>query len=533
MARLSGAPGAERTDARGATATPPAPPSGTEPALAGRVSLAWGPPLVVVLALGVPALIALQPSQEPRDTVFWVQLLLTAYIGASFAWAVASPVPALLRTVFWLFTYTAMGIAPLAQAVLGLTPIAQIGDRAHLLAAVVLTFVGCVAFDVGTRLGGRAVVSAQAPRLREVTSTGTLALTVLALVGTAALVATIGVDAFFTSRQGLSAELGQVGAEESEAGRATVRALGTVPVLVLFLLLTRRLVVDPGARRRPHVVATWCGALAAQLVVNNPISNPRFWFLTVMISIFLVAIPGRLQLFRLAMLAGLAASLVLFPLADVFRYDDGPLDRYRGLGMLETIATKDYDQMTMFANTVTYVEDGPGHTLGGQALGAVLFAVPRSVWPGKPIDTGVEIGQYMNNNLVNLSEPVWAELWLDFGAAGMLLAMLALGGAVRWLDDRYDRLLRWYPRSTSATLLLVPALAGYEFILLRGSLLQAMGRLSVLVVCVVLLAVLARRVAPPAGASTDDRSGRQPGGEQEDDRVERPVEPLQRPGVHP
>ena len=35
-------------------------------------------------------------------------------------------------------------------------------------------------------------------------------------------------------------------------------------------------------------------------------------------------------------------------------------------------------------NTVTYVEDGPGHTLGGQAIGAGLFAVPRSIWPGKP-----------------------------------------------------------------------------------------------------------------------------------------------------
>lgn len=505
MTRPSGAPAPGRSAAPdGSSAADPA-----SPAHGSRVSLAWGPPLVVVLALGVPALIALQPTQEPRDTVFWVQLLLTVYVGASFAWAVASPVPTLLRTVFWLFTYTAMGIAPLAQVVLGLTPIAQIGDRDDLLTAVVLTLVGCVAFDVGTRLGRDPDPAGPPPAFREVTSTATLALTVLAVLGTAALVATVGLDTFFTSRQGITAELGQVGGEESEAGRATIRALGTVPVLVLFLLLTRRLVVDPASRRRPHVVAVWLGALGAQLVVNNPISNPRFWFLTVIISIFLVAIPGRLQLFRLAMLGGLLASLVLFPLADVFRYEDGPLDRYRGLGVLETIATKDYDQMTMFANTVTYVEDGPGHTLGGQALGAVLFAVPRSLWPGKPIDTGVEIGQYMNNNLVNLSEPVWAELWLDFGLAGMVLAMLLLGVAVRRVDAGYDRLLRRFPRSTSATMLLVPALAGYEFILLRGSLLQAMGRLSVLVVCVVLLSVLARRVVPgaapqgPVAAPTD------------------------------
>ena len=68
---------------------------------------------------------------------------------------------------------------------------------------------------------------------------------------------------FFTSREGITEGLGAAGfAEDSDAGRATVRALGTVPVLVLFLLLSRRLLVQPETRRRPLVLMAWAGASA-------------------------------------------------------------------------------------------------------------------------------------------------------------------------------------------------------------------------------------------------------------------------------
>lgn len=455
-----------------------------------RYSLWWTPPLFVLLVVLVPAFIALQPSSEPRDQVFWVQAVLIAYAGAAFALAVGAREIQLLRTVFWLFTYTAMGIAPFAQAVLGMTPIAQIGDRTDLLTATVLTLIGCVAFDVGNRVRAR---RASAPaRVRQVHPTGTAALVLLALLGSAFLVASLGLVTFFTSRQGINAGFVEAGfSGESEAGRAMVRAVGTVPVLMAWLVLTRLLMTRRHLRRLPSVWLAWATCLAVQAVVNNPISNPRFWFLTVAVSAVLVLTRERLQLFRLTMVSALAAALLLFPLADYFRYENGPSGRYQGAGWLELVATKDYDQMTMFANTVSYVEDASGHTLGRQLLGAVFFWFPRSMWPDKPIDSGVEVGIYMNNVNTNLSEAIWAELWLDFGVVGMALGLLLLGVACARADSWYASALTLHPTVTSIGMVLVPVLAGYSFILLRGSLLQAMGRLGMVVACTLLVGAVA------------------------------------------
>jgi hypothetical protein len=305
-------------------------------------------------------------------------------------------------------------------------------------------------------------------------------------------VVSLGLVTFFTSRQGINAGFVDAGfSGESEAGRALVRAAGTVPVLMASLLLTRQLMTQSDLRRRPSVWLAWWACLAAQVVVNNPISNPRFWFLTVAVSALLVVTRTHLQLFRVTMVGALAASLLLFPLADYFRYENGPSGRYQGAGWLELIATKDYDQMTMFANTVSYVEDASGHTMGRQLLGALFFWFPRSLWPDKPIDSGVEIGLYMNNLNTNLSEAIWAELWLDFGVVGMVLGLLVLGIACARADDWYWSALLLHRRVTSAGMILVPVLAGYSFILLRGSLLQAMGRLGMVIACTLLLGVVA------------------------------------------
>ena len=46
----------------------------------------------------------------------------------------------------------AMGVAPLAQAVLGRTPTPVVGARSDLTEAIALVLIGCVAFDIGTLL---------------------------------------------------------------------------------------------------------------------------------------------------------------------------------------------------------------------------------------------------------------------------------------------------------------------------------------------------------------------------------------------
>lgn len=141
----------------------------------------------------------------------------------------------------------------------------------------------------------------------------------------------------------------------------------------------------------------------------------------------------------------------------------------------------------MFANTITYVQSKRGHTYGRQLAGSVLFAVPRSLWPGKPMDTGVVIGQWMGAANTNLSSPVWAELWIDFGPVGMTAGFVALGYAAARVDYRYARRAVRRAPPGSLIALTVPLVAGYSFILLRGPLLQASGRVAIAACCIALI----------------------------------------------
>src|SRR5919112_1074740 len=464
----------------------------------------WQAPLTVLLALVMPIVVLTQAPTRAIDLLLVLQLALCAYTGARLCSVVSAPRISPLQGMFWLFCYTAMGIAPLVQLVVGRSPVPMPGPAEDQVHGLLLVLVGCLTFDVGTTLHSdrrqrwaSTGSTARARRLVDIPHGRVAVFVALALAGAALLVATLGVAALFASREAIGNGFDAAGLSgDSQAGRATLRGIGTVPVLLAFLLLTRRLVTDRLARRRPLLVAAWAVTLIAQVLVNNPISSARFWFVTVALSTVLVLLPRRLGAFRALLLSGVVLSLVVFPVADRFRYDDGE-GRVQRTSTVGTLAAKDYDQMNMVVNTVTYVQDGPGHTWGRQTAGHVLFWLPRSVWDSKPRDTGTIVGEYFGTANVNLSEPLWAELWIDFGLPGMLLGFLALGYLLRRGDRWYAWAVDRGRRITTVGMIAVPVLAGYSAILLRGSLLQAMGRLGVMVGCFVVLAAWTRRRGVP------------------------------------
>lgn len=209
-------------------------------------------------------------------------------------------------------------------------------------------------------------------------------LTLLAFLGSALLVVKLGGPAvFFTSRQEIISSVQEVGLSQadSQAGQAIVRGFGTVPALIAWLAYTRWLVTSRRARRSVLIIAVW-GALAVlNAVVNNPISNPRFWFLTVLFSLLFTVFPVSAAFYRVALSLGVIVALVVFPFADRFRYDDANYRPVQTTSPLEPLALKDYDQVGMFANTITYVRSGSGHTFGRQMAALLLFAVPARCGP--------------------------------------------------------------------------------------------------------------------------------------------------------
>ncbi|WP_406501884.1 hypothetical protein OHA04_36555 [Streptomyces sp. NBC_01590] len=466
-----------------------------EPRSWAMLSRALAVPLILALVFFLPAVIAAQPGTGVRDTAYWLQLVLTCYAGIRLATMVLSTRRRLLQGVFWMFVYIAMGVAPFAQAVIGQTPTPMVGPRSDLVTAVALILVGCAAFDLGALLASRR------PLLRRVTARsggrpavahpGRLGLLVLlAFAASGYYILRVGGPAvFFTSRQEISASVAGsgVGPDGSNVGSAFLKGFGTVPALLALLFFTRRLVTSRRARRSPAAVLAWAGLFVLNVIVNNPFTNARYWFLTVLVSLLFTAFPSSAAMYRSVLAMGVVGALVLFPYADRFRYDSAGYRPVDSSSIFEPLATKDYDQTVMFANTITWV-DTHGHTYGRQLAGSALFFVPRSVWSGKPEDTGVRVGQWMGMSMTNLSAPLWTELWVDFGAPGMAGALALLGYAAARTDRRYARAVsREGPGPGSVLAVTAPLVAGYTFILLRGPLLQSVGKLAVAALCLLLV----------------------------------------------
>ncbi|MFJ7627002.1 hypothetical protein ACIQZN_10975 [Streptomyces sp. NPDC097595] len=468
------------------------------------LSRALAVPIVLGLVCFLPALIAAQPGTGVRDTAYWLQLVLTCYAGARLATMILSTRRRLLQGVFWMFVYIAMGVAPFAQVVIGQTPTPAVGPRADLVTAVALVLVGCAAFDLGALLASRRPLRRRrtARGERHGATAHPVRLRLLVLVAFAAsgyYVLKLGGPAvFFSSRQEISASVAESGVAsgESNVGSAFLKGFGTVPALLALLFYTRRLVTSRGARRSPSTVLVWCGLAAVNLIVNNPVSNARYWFLTVLVSLLFTAFPRSAAMYRSVLALGVIGALVLFPYADRFRYDDEGYRPVQSSSVFEPLATKDYDQTVMFANTVTWVGTR-GHTYGRQLAGSAFFFVPRAAWSGKPEDTGVRVGQWMGMNMTNLSAPLWTELWVDFGVVGLVGGLALTGYGAARTDRRYARAVsRDGPGPGSVLAIAAPLIAGYTFILLRGPLLQAAGKLAIAALCLALV--------------TSFRSGRRP-----------------------
>ncbi|WP_258049698.1 hypothetical protein [Streptomyces finlayi] len=459
------------------------------------LSRALAVPMILGLVCFLPAVIVAQPGTGVRDNAFWLQLVLTCYSGARLATMILSTGRRLLQGVFWMFVYIAMGVAPLAQAVIGQTPTPMVGPRSDLVTAIGLILLGCAAFDLGALLAARRPLRRRAGaqgRAGPTAHQGRLTLlVVIAFVAGGYYILKLGGPAiFFSSRQEISASVAESGvvSTESNVGSAFLKGFGTVPALIALLFCTRRLATSRRARRSPSTVLVWVALVALNLIVNNPISNARYWFLTVLVSLLFTAFPSSAAIYRSVLAMGVVGALVLFPYADRFRYDaEGYKPPAESASVFEPLATKDYDQTVMFANTISWV-DTRGHTYGRQLAGSALFFVPRAVWSGKPEDTGVRVGQWMGMKMTNLSAPLWTELWVDFGATGMAGGLALIGYGAARTDRRFAiAVTRAGPGPGSVLAIAAPLIAGYTFILLRGPLLQSAGKFAIAVLCLLLV----------------------------------------------
>jgi hypothetical protein len=446
-----------------------------------------GAPLVRVTAVAVAVALALPAASGVRPVTSGLLAVLTIALCVWGLVAAFDRGARLAQLVFWAFTLAWLGVAPLYQLAVGQVAWGDhslLAMRDAVITAQLLVLLSLAAFLTGSALpvsGVRRPVGLSPDRtLRAAAVVAALALLLLPLAARAGG----GFASLFVSRQERSAAFDAAGVIAADGGGATLglvkllpAALATVACYFGFLALreyTRRGSFTEWPVRA--LVVALAGA-AMLLTYSNPVANSRFIsFAAIGCCAFAALAPRSVR--AGAALAGAAVVGLLFayPLLYALRKPaglagDSPFS-------LADWAGPDFDGFQQWVNTVLYV-GGRGPEWGQTMLSAALFFVPRSVWSGKSVPASITVAEYRGYGFTNLSLPVSAELYMNFGAAGVAIGMFALGMLWARLDHA------WLTAPGSLPAVLAPIVATQQFGLIRGP----MGSLAPVIGSVVLLAL--------------------------------------------
>ncbi|GMK46695.1 hypothetical protein PghCCS26_38240 [Paenibacillus glycanilyticus] len=451
---------------------------------------------ILVLGILLPMLFFLDQNTESLGLNGGLIELILLYCSFQISAPLIRNEQRIMEMTFWLFTYVFMGIIPLVQVLSHRFAWPGQYDEAMITRCLFMTLLGMISYHAGIvwqrrKQRGQAGDSIRAFKKLEMSSSsytvlgfGTLLLSAAMLIQSGSIRSLFlprnsAVSDFSVKFQGLIAD-----------------QLTKVPIFVCLsigiLLWKSGLFKSVGAK--------WMTGLlfVSALIVSNPISTARFWFGSVILTLIMLLLNWRKGSY-LSWIAGyLVLFIVVFPYSDLFRNE-----LYAAVNpqkISEVMETKgDYDAFQMLLNTTQYV-DSFGTTQGKQLLGALFFFIPRSIWVSKAMGSGQHVAEALGYSFTNLSSPLWAEAYINFGYAGIVLLFGFYGYLSGWLQGRFRQAIR------SGVLthyhLLVPFLSAYQFFLLRGDLMNGIAYLSFFILLTLLFTLqkkqAERRIIAPS-----------------------------------
>jgi hypothetical protein len=408
-----------------------------------------------------------------RDGAPWQIALVTMLVaGGALARLLGSGRPYLYSVSAWGFVYVFLGIAPLIQVRLGVSPETTPDVAPHTiepaLVAVLLGVCGMAA--------GMAVASTRKPRparYRPVSTARLHAMLWITVSFEILFVSSTGIAPYFESRFALDAARAAAWPDSAMLGLLAGASLALPLVSIHALVQLRRQRRLEG--RKPGHALTLTMMLVLLLTTVNFVSSSRIVLGTALLSLAVLAGATATRWRTRVTFAMLITTMVLvFPVADANR-DGGTV---QAPSMSDLAASGDFDAFAQISNAVLYV-DTVGPTWGQQALGVAFFWVPRSIWADKPIDTGILLGDFRGYGFTNLSAPLWAEAYINVGLMGVPVVLALFGYALRVGDRRIAEMGR-----PGAAMIAGAILPFYTLIVMRGSLLQALGALVALVTAI-------------------------------------------------
>jgi hypothetical protein len=213
------------------------------------------------------------------------------------------------------------------------------------------------------------------------------------------------------------------------------------------------------------------------IITENPYTEKRNALGPMYLALLLVLFQNWFATGTRRLLLLVGSMVLVFPAITIFTHNhqqtlaDVSLSQFSDQ-IADHYFSVNYDS---WANIYTAVEIVKVHGMqwGHQLMGSLLFFVPSSIWSAKPLATGIFLADYLITNysmwFTNLSAPLAAEGYLDFGPAGVVLYACILALFVSFLNKLALRRDRWvaFPMAIYGSVFLM--------IVLRGSLMIAMG----------------------------------------------------------
>lgn len=174
-------------------------------------------------------------------------------------------------------------------------------------------------------------------------------------------------------------------------------------------------------------------------VARNPFNAPRFVLLAVWGPVVLALVGGRVSAAKFYA-ACLLALTIAFPILNITTRSG--LDGMRDLSGISIVGNffdiPSVDVFDTAVHAVRFMSEQDG-MWGAKLVAVVLFFVPRTVWPGKPVVGGLDIGNQLfaagMYGTPNLSFFLGCDFYMDFGFAGVaiggILSAVLLGLAVK------------------------------------------------------------------------------------------------------
>lgn len=431
-----------------------------------------------------------------------IALFGNGFFGVAMLWITMAGAPYSLKQVHWIFYATFFAIAPLFQYTSGVWPWGYSPSNTRILQVCLLVFIWGLIFVFAS--GSTDFVSQNYDSnnhemlCRKMTFELTpMARTILPLGCVACLVVLLKVVGF-----------------ENMFLRTTNKADIDSSSLALIISVCLRAFVFGSfallalnARREHKYYAGTIVAGICLILTCFPTALARFNVAAIYLGIAILLFPAfskKRGLFSFLLIMGF---LVAYPLFNAFKYIGAAASFHEGMetivgSMTAGYTSGNYDAFSVMFWCFDYLGRF-GCANGLQLIGAILFFIPRSIWPSKPVPSGELVFSSLNFHFTDIAFPLPFEGVLNFGLIGLPVFALGYGFVVRMVDTHYWKSRKSYLAGAPSTLLLYyPFLLCLTFYMLRGAMMTTFtyifGDLAVMFLLHFIAEALKKRAIQPS-----------------------------------